>query len=319
MATNKPTGSQAQQPSGSDVPKPLANPNPIVVAGMKYRKEVILLVCVLIAFGIYALKVMDKNEFPSFTVREGVVAAIYPGASVEQVEEEVLKPLEEYIFSYKEVNKKNTHSQVTAGEVIIFVELDDNVSDATPFWNEFKLGMDAVKMKLPSGVLGVETLSNFGDTSSLLITMQSKDKTYRELGDYMDQLKDRLRTVESVGTMDVTGKQNEVFAVYLNPEKLKHYALSESMVGATLLAQGFQTTGGELQSGVYTQPIVVKRTVGSIADIADMIVFTSPQGQVLRLGDVADIRREYPDPDSYITNNFEKCILLSVQMKDGYN
>ena len=319
MATNKPTGSQAQQPSGSDVPKPLANPNPIVVAGMKYRKEVILLVCVLIAFGIYALKVMDKNEFPSFTVREGVVAAIYPGASVEQVEEEVLKPLEEYIFSYKEVNKKNTHSQVTAGEVIIFVELDDNVSDATPFWNEFKLGMDAVKMKLPAGVLGVETLSNFGDTSSLLITMQSKDKTYRELGDYMDQLKDRLRTVESVGTMDVTGKQNEVFAVYLNPEKLKHYALSESMVGATLLAQGFQTTGGELQSGVYTQPIVVKRTVGSIADIADMIVFTSPEGQVLRLGDVADIRREYPDPDSYITNNFEKCILLSVQMKDGYN
>ena len=84
------------------------------MAGMKYSKEVILLVCVLIAFGIYALKVMDKNEFPSFTIREGVVAAVYPGATVEQVEQEVLKPLEDYVFSFKEVNKEKTHSRVTA-------------------------------------------------------------------------------------------------------------------------------------------------------------------------------------------------------------
>ncbi|MDE5839154.1 MAG: efflux RND transporter permease subunit [Paramuribaculum sp.] len=286
---------------------------------MKYRKEVILLVCVLIAFGIYALKVMDKNEFPSFTIREGVVAAVYPGATVEQIEQEVLKPLEDYIFSYKEVNKKTTHSQITSGMLIIFVELDNDIENTNEFWNKFKIGMDQEKLKLPAGVIGVETLSNFGDTSALLITMQSDDKTYRELGDYMDRLKDRLRTVESVGTMSVTGKQNEEIAIYLNPEKLKHYALSETTVGATLLAQGFQTTGGSLRNGNYTQPIIVKRTMGSIADVADMIILSTPDGSVVRLGDVADIRREYPEPDSYITNNFQKCILLSVQMKEGYN
>lgn len=301
------------------VPQPLSNPNPIVMAGIKYRKEVILLVCVLIAFGIYALKVMDKNEFPSFTIREGVVAAVYPGATVEQIENEVLKPLEDYIFSYKQVDKKNTHSQISAGMLIIFVELDNDVQDSKPFWNEFKIGMEQVKLTLPPGVLAVETLSNFGDTSALLITMQSDDKTYRELGDYMDRLKDRLRTVESVGTMSVTGKQTEQIAVYLNPEKLKHYALSETTVGATLLAQGFQTTGGSLKSGHYTQPIIVTRSVNTVADVADMIVLSTPDGSVVRLGDIADIRREYPEPDSYITNNFQKCILLSVQMKDGYN
>ncbi len=301
------------------VPQPLSNPNPIVMAGIKYRKEVILLVCVLIAFGIYALKVMDKNEFPSFTIREGVVAAVYPGATVEQIENEVLKPLDDYIFSYKQVDKKNTHSQISAGMLIIFVELDNDVQDSKPFWNEFKIGMEQVKLTLPPGVLAVETLSNFGDTSALLITMQSDDKTYRELGDYMDRLKDRLRTVESVGTMSVTGKQTEQIAVYLNPEKLKHYALSETTVGATLLAQGFQTTGGSLKSGHYTQPIIVTRSVNTVADVADMIVLSTPDGSVVRLGDIADIRREYPEPDSYITNNFQKCILLSVQMKDGYN
>lgn len=301
------------------VPQPLSNPNPIVMAGIKYRKEVILLVCVLIAFGIYALKVMNKNEFPSFTIREGVVAAVYPGATVEEIENEVLKPLEDYIFSYKQVDKTKTHSQISAGMLIIFVELDNDVQDSKPFWNEFKIGMDQVKLTLPPGVLAVETLSNFGDTSALLITMQSDDKTYRELGDYMDRLKDRLRTVESVGTMSVTGKQTEQIAVYLNPEKLKHYALSETTVGATLLAQGFQTTGGSLKSGHYTQPIIVTRSVNSVADVADMIVFSTPEGSVVRLGEIADIRREYPEPDSYITNNFQKCILLSVQMKEGYN
>lgn len=317
QASSKPEAKADTTPQ--QVPQPLSNPNPIVMAGIKYRKEVILLVCVLIAFGIYALKVMDKNEFPSFTIREGVVAAVYPGATVEQIENEVLKPLEDYIFSYKQVDKKNTHSQISAGMLIIFVELDNDVQDSKPFWNEFKIGMEQVKLTLPPGVLAVETLSNFGDTSALLITMQSDDKTYRELGDYMDRLKDRLRTVESVGTMSVTGKQTEQIAVYLNPEKLKHYALSETTVGATLLAQGFQTTGGSLKSGHYTQPIIVTRSVNTVADVADMIVLSTPDGSVVRLGDIADIRREYPEPDSYITNNFQKCILLSVQMKDGYN
>lgn len=326
MATNnndqRPTSPQPSRPTDATSqqgPQPLAHPNPIVTAGIKYRKEVILLVCVLIAFGIYALKVMNKNEFPSFTIREGVVAAVYPGATVEQIENEVLKPLEDYIFSYKQVDKKKTHSQISSGMLIIFVELDNNVQDSKPFWNEFKIGMEQVKLTLPPGVLAVETLSNFGDTSALLITMQSDDKTYRELGDYMDKLKDRLRTVESVGTMNVTGKQTEQIAVYLNPEKLKHYALSETTVGATLLAQGFQTTGGSLKSGHYTQPIIVSRSVNSIADVADMIILSTPDGSVVRLGDIADIRREYPEAESYITNNFQKCILLSVQMKEGYN
>ncbi len=323
MATNTsdiPKAPSPQQPdSNSSENKVTKRPNPIVVAGMKYSKEVILLVCVLIAFGIYALQVMDKNEFPSFTIREAVVAAVYPGATVEQIEQEVLKPLEDYVFSYKQVNKKKTHSRITSGMVIIFVELDNDVENTKEFWNEFKIGMEDVKLTLPAGVLGIETLSNFGDTSALLITMQSDDKTYRELGDYMDLLKERLRTVESVGTMNVTGKQNEEIAVYLDPEKLKHYAISEASVGALLLTQGFKTTGGALKNKDYSNPIVVKRSLNSIADVADMIVMSTPQGDVVRLGDIAEIKREYPNPESYITNNFQKCILLSVQMKDGYN
>lgn len=314
MATENTT-----QTTDSQTPKPLQKPAGIVVAGLKYRRIVILLAVVLITFGIYALINMDKNEFPSFTIREGVVAAVYPGATPEQMEQEVLKPLEDYVFSYKEVNKKKTYSNCSDGMVMIFVELDDNIEDSTPFWNEFKLGMDAVKLKLPAGVLAVETISNFGDTSSLLITMQSDQKTYRELGEYMDQLRDRLRTIESVGTMDVYGKQNEQIAVTIDPEKLTHYALNEKTLGALLLAKGFQTTGGSLRSDTYTQPIHVERSINSVNDLQQMIIMSLPDGSVVRLGDVATVKKEYAEPTSYITNNGTKCILLSVQMKDGYN
>lgn len=294
-------------------------PNPIVVMGMKYSHIIILILSILMAFGIYALEVMNKQEFPEFTVREAVVGAIYPGASTEQIKDEVLKPIEDYIYSFKEVNKKKTHAQITSGTLIVFVELDDNVKNTDSFWNEFKIGMESIKLKLPPGVLGVETISNFGATSSLLITMQSSDKTYRELGNYMDALKDAIRPVKSVGSMTVFGELKEEIAVYLDPRRLQHYALREEMIGATLVAQGFKTTGGNLRQPEYTRPIYVEKAVGSVEEVADMIVMSSPDGNVVRLRDIADIKREYPESQSYITNNFEKCILLSIGMKDGYN
>ena len=294
-------------------------PAPIVELGIKYRSVVFLIAAVLFTFGVYALVVMDKNEFPSFTIREGVVAAVYPGANVEQCEQEVLKPLEDYVFSYKEVDKTKTYANVTDGMVMIFVELDSDIQKTTDFWNEFKHGLEALKLKLPAGVLAVEAISNFGDTSAILLTMQSEQKTYRELGDYMDDLKDRLRSIPSISTMDVYGKQGEQIAVEIDPAKLSKYAIKESTLAATLMAKGFQTTGGSLRSGTFTQPVYVERSVNSVLDLREMIIFSTPDGSVVRLGDVADVRKEYPRATSYITNNGTKCILLSIQMKDGNN
>ncbi len=294
-------------------------PAGIVTVGFRYANVVLLLSVVLIAFGIYALVKMNKNEFPTFTIREGVVAAVYPGANAQQMEQEVLKPLEDYVFSYKEVDKGETHSVCKDGICMVFVSLNKTIQNSTPFWNEFKLGMEDIKLKLPQGVIAVKTISNFGDTSALLITMQSEQKTYRELKSYMDDLRNRLRKVESVGAMDVRGMLNEQITVKLDPEKLTHYAMNEKTLGLQLLAKGFQTTGGSLRSLSYTQPIHVERSVNNVLDLREMIIMSLPDGSTVRLGDVATVEKEYADPDSYITNNGTKCILLSVQMKDGFN
>lgn len=291
----------------------------IVAFGLRYRRLVILVVTVLVAFGIYSLDVMNKNEFPDFTIREGLVVAVCPGANAEQIEKEVLKPLEDYVFSHKEVNKSKTSGRATSGMAIIFVELDDNLEDTDQFWNKFQLDMGPVKATLPKGVLAVETLTNFGNTSSLLITMESRDKTYRELGDYMDRLRDMLRRVDSVGEMSVVGKQEEQIAVYVDNDKLTHYGIKTNTLAITLLAQGFNTTGGELKSDVYTSPIYVERSVNSTRDVEEMIVFSTPDGSVVRLGDIARVVKEYPEPTSYVTNNDVKCLVLSVTMKSGHN
>lgn len=307
----------SRQPASEKLPP--VKPNALVQWGFRYHSVVILIVTLLAVFGIYALKVMNKNEFPNFTIREGVLVAVMPGASTQEMEEQVMRPMEDFIFSYKEVNKKKTRSNATDGMVMTFIELDDNVHDANAFWTKFNMGLSGLKRSLPDETLGVELISNFGETSAILLTMQSDQKTYRELKVYMDQLKDRLRTIPSVGTLSVSGMLNEQISVIVNSDRLSRYAIDEKTIAAALFAQGFKTTGGNIKSPVYTSPIFVEKPANSVKEIKDLIILSLPTGQTVRLSDVADVRREYPEPSSWITNNGEKCMLLSIEMKPGNN
>ena len=286
---------------------------------MHYRQIVILVVCCLVAFGIYSLPQMRKNEFPDFTIRQGVVVAVAPGNTAEEMVEQVTKPLENYIFSYKEVKKGKTFSKSRDGIVYIQVELNDDLNNKDEFWSKFKHGVQTFKAQLPSNVLAVQVMDDFGDTSALLITMESEDKTYRELNDYMDDLQDRLRRIPSVGRMTVSGVQKEQISVYLDNARLSRYGLNDQTLAASLFAKGFTTTGGRVRTDAYMQPVYVARSLNTVYDVQQLIVYTDPQGRNVRLKDVARVVREYPEPESYISNNGKKCIMLSVEMKKGQN
>ena len=293
--------------------------SPLVKWGYKYHSVVLTVVIMLALFGVFALDRMNKNEFPDITIREGVLVALYPGADAQEMTDQVMKPMEDYIFSFKEVNKTKTRSNATNGMVMTFIELDDNVYDSDEFWSKFNMGLNDLKLTLPPGVLGMKLISDFGETSAILLTMQSKDKTYHELKDYMDRLTERLRVIPSVGTMTVSGMQNEQIAVIVDPERLSKYAIDDKVISATLAAQGLKTTGGSLRSDNYTSPIYVQKPVTTVKELEDLFIMSLPTGQSVRLRDVADIKTEYPEPDSYITNNGEKCLLLSIEMKKGNN
>lgn len=291
----------------------------IVEWAMHYRQIIILVTCCLVAFGIYSLPKMQKNEFPDFTIRQGLVVAAAPGNTVDEMVEQVTKPLEDYIFTYKEVKKEKTFSTTRDGMVFIQVELVDELTNKDEFWSKFKHGVATFKSQLPSNVLAVQVMDDFGDTSALLITMESKDKTYRELSDYMDELKDRLRRVNSVGRIIVSGERHEQISVYLDPAKLSQYGLNEQIVATQLFAKGFVTAGGCIRTPEYVLPIHVDKSYNTIYDVQQQIVYSDANGNNLRLKDIAKVVKEYPHADSYIKNNGTKCILLSLEMKKGKN
>lgn len=281
----------------------MKNKRNIVELAMHYRQIVIMVVCCLVALGIYSLPNMRKNEFPDFTIRQGIVVAVAPGNTAEEMEQQVTKPLENYIFTYKEVKKEKTYSMSRDGIVYIQVQLNDNLNNKDELWSMFKHGIQDFKSSLPSNVMAVMVNDDFGDTSSLLITMESEEKTYRELNDYMDRLSDCLRSINSVGRLTVSGMQYEQISVTLDNERLAKYGLSDQMVAATLFQKGFVTTGGRVKTPVYVMPIHVEKSLNSVYDVEQQIVFSSPGGTNVRLKDIATVKWEYPDAESHISNN----------------
>ena len=284
---------------------------------MHYRQIIILLVSCMVALGIYGLANINKNEFPDFTIRQGIVVAVYPGVTAQEMEEQVTKPLEKYIFTYKEVKKEKTISYSKDGLCIIQMELNDELTDKDGFWSKFKHGVQDFKSSLPDGVLAIQVNDDFGDTSALLLAMESKDKTYRELNDYMNTLIDSLRMIPSVGKMTVFGLQHDQISIYLNSDKLSHYGISYLTIAQQLRGKGFVTTAGRIKNDGYKSPIYVDHALNKIYDVENTLLYTDGNGNNVRLKDVATVKREYPKMTSYITSNGTKCLLLSVEIKKG--
>ncbi|MEA4918441.1 efflux RND transporter permease subunit [Proteiniphilum sp.] len=286
---------------------------------MKYNRLVLLIVTVLIVFGIYALVEMPKREFPAVTIRQGVVVGVYPGATSAEVEEQLAKPLENFLFTYKEVKKSKTYSWSKDGIVYVFVELNDDVYNKDEVWSKIKHGLTTFKMQLPLGVLALIANDDFGDTSALLITLESDTKTYRQLEEQLEILEGKLRSIESVSNLRRYGTQKEQISIYIEKEKLATYGISVLNLYQTLITKGFITLSGKIDNKDMVVPIHIERPYLSEKDIEEQIVYSDVQGNHIRLKDIAKVVREYPKPDSYITNNGKKCLVLSTEMREGFN
>lgn len=288
-----------------------------IESAMCYHNIILLLMGMLVVMGLAGIVNMPKQEMPVFTIRQGAVVAVCPGSTSQEIEERVTKPLEDFVFGYKEVRKDKTYSQTKDGMAIVYVELNADIEDKDAFWSKFKHGLSAFKMQLPSLVAAVQAVDDIAETSALLVTIESGQKTYRELREYLDNLKSRLRRIDAISNLRTYGLQMEQLTVYLDQQKMAKYGIGSFTILNSLAMQGLTTYSGSVEDGSATAPIHINDAYNSELDVANQIVYSTPTGDVIRLKDVARIVREYPQMDKYIKSNGKKCVLLSVEMRPG--
>ena len=280
----------------------------------------LLLITILFGMGIYGMYVMPKDEFPAFTIRQGVVIAVYPGATTEEVEEQVARPLERYLFTYGEVNRKKTTTTSQNGMCMVLVRLNDDVNNKDEVWSKIKHGLTLFKQSLPSGVLALVANDDFGNTSALLIAIESNERSYRELQGYTDRLSDRLRRIPSVANVRIYGEQKEQISLYVDRQRLQAYGIGQQMLFSRLQSQGMTIMSGSISDADQQTPIHIEPTENSEEEIANQIIFSDPvSGKVARVRDVARVVREYDNDEGYIEQDGHPCVLLSLEMTPGNN
>ena len=280
----------------------------------------LLIICILFVLGIFGMWDMPKDEFPHATIRQGVVVAVYPGATTEEVEQQVARPLERYIFTFGEVNRVKTTTTSQNGMCIVMVKLNDDVNNKDEVWSKIKHGLNGFKAQLPSGVLAIVVNDDFGNTSALLIAIESGQRSYRELKEYSDDLSDRLRRIPSVANVKLFGEQKEQISLYIDRQRLQAYGIGQQMLFSRLQAQGITTIAGSISDEDQQVPIHVEAQEKSEEEIANQIIFSDPvSGKVARVRDVARVVREYEPMSSRIEQDGHPCVLLSMEMTPGNN
>ncbi len=280
----------------------------------------LLLVGLLFLLGIYGMYVMPKDEFPAFTIRQGVVVAVCPGATSEEVEQQVARPLERYLFTFKEVNRAKTTTTSQNGLCLVMVRLNNDVDNKDEVWSKIKHGLSLFKQSLPGGVLALVANDDFGNTSALLIAIESPERSYRELQYYTDHLGDRLRRIPSVANVRVYGDRKEQIALYIDRQRMQAYGIGQQSLFSHLQSQGLTTMSGSISDDDQQVPVHVEATSHSEEQIASQIIFSDPAtGKVVRVRDVARVVREYDSADSYIEQDGHPCVLLSLEMTPGNN
>lgn len=285
---------------------------------MRRHGLVMALFMVLMAFGIWSLPQMNKDEFPQFTIRQGLVVAYYPGATAEEVEQQVTIPLEDYINSFEFVDKKLTFSQSQDGLAYIYVMLRMTAVNNEAAWAKIRAGLPLLqKTQLPTGVLQTLVIDDFGNTSSLLIAVESPERSPRELEQYAKQVCSHLRTIPEMGKLRIMGQQTEEIAITIDPEQLSRYGINPSALQAQMALQGLRTVGGESDAHGALQVVIPYL---SEYELQEQIVWSDPvTGATIRLKDIATVERRYQAPKNYVEFNGASCLILNMEMVPGNN
>ena len=259
---------------------------------------------------------LGRNEDPAFTFRTMVVAAAWPGATIEETLLQVTERLERTL--QETPNLDRLRSYTIAGQTTIFVELKGSTPpDVVPdMWYEVRKRIGDMRHTLPQGVVGPGFNDDFGDTFGIIFGFTADGFSRRELRDYVESARSRLLRVPDVTKVEILGAQDEVIFIEFSLERLAGLGLNYPSLIAALQAQNAVSPAGLVQTG---QERLALRVSGAFQTEADLATVSFLAGdRLVRLTDIAEIRRGFADPPQPMFRvNGQPAIGLAVAMRQG--
>ncbi|MFQ3186510.1 MAG: multidrug efflux pump subunit AcrB [Marinomonas primoryensis] len=279
-----------------------------------------MLTLILLIGGTIAFTNLGQLEDPEFTIKDSLIITYYPGASPEQVEEEVTYPIERELQNLPYVDKITSTSKAGYSKVQLTIKDTYRAKELKQIWDEVRKKIRDISGAFPSGVGSPIVLDDFGDVYGVMLAIHGEGYPYKDLENYVDFVKRELVLVEGVAKVTVAGEQDEQVTIEISRAKLANMGIAPSQLETLLKNQNSVSNAGRVKVGSEYIRISPTGEFKDISELENLIVGTPIDGNLIRLKDVATIKREYVEPKTHLVDfNGAKSLLLGVSFLSGVN
>ena len=285
---------------------------------LRHRALVWYFIIIFAVGGIFAYNSLGRMEDPAFTIRQMVISAAWPGASAEEMQEQVTDKLERRFQDTPGL--KQIHSETRAGQTTIYIQLRDdvNASEIRPTWRDVRNFGEDVKRDLPAGVYGPFYNDRFDDVYGSVYAITGADYSAEELRSMAEDARRRILAVPSVQKVELIGVQSERVYVEIAFERLAQLGIPPTAITDALAAQDAMATSGSIETESDTVQLRASGVFENIEDIRALPI--AANGKIFRLGDIASIERKAVDPsEPRMLYNGAPAIGIAVSMEAGGN
>lgn len=285
---------------------------------LKNRTLVWYFIIITAIGGVLSYFQLGRMEDPNFTIRQMVVTAAWPGATAQEMEEQVTDKLEKRLQDTPHL--KNIKSENRAGQAVIYVELDDTIAkkDIRPTWRDVRNFCEDIKKDLPEGVYGPYYNDRFDDVFGTIYAVTGEGYSYEELRQYAEKTRRMLLNVPSVQKVELIGEQKEKIYVELDTMKLSELGISPQVISNALKTQNEMTAAAMVDTDSSNVYLRLSGQFEDVKAIEEMPI--NANGRNFRLGDIAKVSRKASDPaESKMFFDGQPAIGIAVSMEDGGN
>ncbi len=283
---------------------------------LNHRALVWFALILIVLAGTRAYFGLGRNEDPPFTIKTMVVQAVWPGAPIDDMLEQVTDRLEKKLQEVPHLDFLRSYT--SAGRTIVFVNLKDTTpaSDISDLWYQVRKKVADIKSNFPDGVLGPFFNDEFGETFGIIYAFTADGFTHRELRDYVEKARSALLAVPNVAKIETLGAQDEKIYVEFSVQQLAGLGIDRLALIDALAAQNAITPAGVVETADQKISIRVTGAFESEADLRR--VNFAVNGRLFRLTDIATVTRGYADPpDPMFRVNGKPAIALAISMQAG--